>query len=109
MILGFGVIVIGVIGAVAASVAAPPAVIIGGVAKLRGRRGLVSGLIAWVLLTIAAIVGMFLGLSGDAGRGMDVFGLGLDELLAAAPWAWLAAALAWLGFFVAARRRTDAT
>jgi hypothetical protein len=104
MILGYGVIILGIIGAVAASVAALPAVIIGGVIKLRGGRGLASGLLAWVGLTIAASVGMILGLSGDAGRGMDVHGLSFEDLLAIAPWALLAAAVAWLGFFIAGRR-----
>jgi Zn-dependent protease len=108
MILGFGVVLIGVIGVVGASVAVPPAVIVGGVMKLRRGRGLAAGLLAWVLLTIAAIVGMFLGLSGNAGHGMYVYGASFEDVTAVVPWAWLAAAVAWLGFFIAARRQAGA-
>lgn len=104
MILGFGVIVIGIIGAVGASLAAPLAVIVSGVAKLRGRSGVGTGMLAWVVLTAAAIVAMFLGLEGNAGHGMSVHGLQLERLLGVAPWALLVAALAWYGFSIAARR-----
>lgn len=67
--------------------------------------GLAMGLFAWVALTAAVIVGMFLGLGGNAGSGMKVHGAELEDLMALVPWAWLLALLAWLGFFAAARRR----
>lgn len=107
MILGFGVIVLGFIGAIGASLAAPLAVIVGGVAKLRGRGGLATSLLAWAALTAAAIVVMVLGLGGNAGHGVNVHGVALEDLLQVAPWALLAAAVAWLGFSVAARRQVD--
>lgn len=107
MIVGFGVIVLAIIGAVGASLAAPFAVAIGGVLGADGNRGgrLAVGLRAWVALTTAAIVGMCLGLTGNAGSGMLVLGTPIEDLLALAPWALLLAASMAIGFFVAARRR----
>lgn len=106
MIIAFGVIVLAVIGAVAASLAAPLAVVVGGVARARGMRrgGLAAGLLAWVALTTAALVGLFLGMTGDAGHGVDVFGVAVEDLLALAPWAWLLAAVLGIGFRGAGRR-----
>lgn len=108
MLIGFGVIVLAVIGALAASLSAPLAVVVGGVSRLRGARrgGLATGFLTWVALTTAGIVALFLGLAGDAGSGVRIFGADLEELLALAPWAWLLAALAGVGFFAAARART---
>lgn len=106
MILAFGVIILAFIGAIGASLAAPLAVVVGGVTRARGgRRWLAAGLLTWVGLTAAVIAGMVLGMAGDAGRGVDVFGVPLDDLLALAPVAWLLAALIGVGFAVAARRR----
>ncbi len=110
MVLGFGVIVLGILGAGAASLAAPLAVVVGGVTRLRGLRrgGLAAGLLAWVALTTAICVAMFLGLTGDAGRGVQVHGLELEDLLAVAPWAWLAAAALAVVFAVLVRGRRSA-
>lgn len=107
MIVGFGVILLAFLGATAASLAAPLAVIVGGVMRLRGhpRGGLAGGLLAWVALTGAVCVGLFVGLTGDAGRGVKVHGLELEALLATAPWSLGAAAVAAVAFSVAARRR----
>lgn len=105
MILGFGAILLGFIGAIGASVAAPLAAIAGGVAKLRGGRGFAVGMLTWVLATAVAITVMILGLGGDAGRGVDVHGVPIDDLIEAAPWALLAAVVVWIGFSIAASRR----
>ncbi len=107
MILGFGVIVLGIIGAVGASLAAPFAVVVGGVSELREvpRDGLAMGLFAWVPLTAAAIVGLYLGIGGNADSGMTVHGAALEDLLWLVPLAWVLAVLAWLGFFTARQRR----
>jgi hypothetical protein len=90
--------------------AAPFAVIVGGVHKIRGGQGggLPSGMRVWVVLTTVVIVGMGLGLTGNAGSGMGVFGVDFDALLVVVPYAWLATAILWLGFFLAARRRVGA-
>lgn len=108
MIIGFGVVLLGLIGAIGASLAAPLAALIGGVAGLRGARGLLVGLLAWVGLTSAAIVALFFGLSGDAGRGVKIHGREFEDFLAPAPWCWLATGVLALAFFLANRRRAAA-
>lgn len=110
MILGFGVVMIGIIGVVGASLAAPFAVVVGGIHKLRGGRlgGLPSGMLTWVVLTTGLIVTMCLGLTGNAARGVGAFGIDFEVLMGVVPYAWLLAAGLWLGFSVAARRRGGA-
>lgn len=99
MILGFGVVYLGMLGVVAASLAAPFAAVIDGVARLRGAPS--AGLRAWVWLTTAALVVLFLEGGPNAASGVDFYGIPISFV----PWAWLVTALAWLGFFLAARRR----
>ena len=104
MIVAFGVVLLGFIGAIGASLAAPLAALIGGIAGLRGARGLAAGLLAWAALSSAAVLVLFFGLTGDAGRGVKIHGWELEELLVPAPWCWLTAAILALGFFIAGRR-----
>lgn len=55
-----------------------------GISPASGRLkyGLAMGLFAWVALTAGVIVGMFLGLGGNAGSGMKVHGAELEDLMA---------------------------
>ena len=80
MVLAYGVFILGYIGLLACSVAAPIGVFVGGITRLKGMggQGIGLALLAWMLSTVAFIVVGVQSLSGNA-EDMKLFGLDFDD------------------------------
>jgi cytochrome c oxidase assembly factor CtaG len=99
VILGFGVVMLAVIGAIGAAFGAPLAALV--IALSRRKDDEPSGgafLLRWVQCTVVVIVVLCLGLSGNAASGVAVHGAEIEDLLAMAPWLLLLAAGIHFGF-----------
>lgn len=99
MILGFGVIMLAVIGAIGGAFAAPLAALWAALSRPKDDEHSGGVLLRWVLCTAVVIVVQFLGLSGNAASGVEVYGAQIEDLLALAPWLLLLAAGIHLGFW----------
>lgn len=93
MILGFGGIMLVVLGAIGAAFAAPLAALLTVLSRREDdKRGGGAILRRWVLCTAVVIVVLCLGLSGNAAHGIAVYGVQIEDLLVQAPWLLLLAA-----------------